>query len=228
MASPPERPLERIGHRGIPAERLENTLPGFVLAVERGANAVELDTHVSSDGIVVVHHDETVRDKPIATHSWSELEAIDLGGGARIPTLDQVLVALAGKATVYVEMKGAHIEEHVVGVVRRHSTAVALHSFDHAAVERARAVAPEIPRGILLDRAVTNPIQVMRRAIERTEARDVWPHWSLASADLVRAASDLGSRVIVWTVNSADKARHMRSLGVEGVCTDDVRILANL
>ena len=228
MASPPERRLERIGHRGIPAEILENTLPGFVLAVERGANAVELDTHLSADGIVVVHHDETVLGKPIAALAWSELEAMDLGRGARIPTLDQVLVALAGRATVYVELKGANIEAHVVGVVRRHSTAVALHSFDHAAVERARELAPDIPRGILLDRATTNPIHAMRRAIERTDARDVWPHWSLASADLVRAASDLGSRVIVWTVNSADSARHMRSLGVEGICTDDVRLLANL
>lgn len=206
----------------------ENTLPGFVLAVEHGANAVELDTHVSADGVVVVHHDESIHGKPIAAHSWSELEALDLGGGARIPTLDQVLVALAGKATVYVEMKGVNVEEHAIGVVRRHSTAVALHSFDHAAVERARRVAPEIPRGILLERGVTNPIQAMRRAIERTEARDVWPHWSLASADLVQAAADLGSRVIVWTVNSQDSARHMQSLGVEGVCTDDVRILANL
>ena len=139
-----------------------------------------------------------------------------------------MLVALAGKATVYVEMKGANVEEHVVAVVRRHSTPVALHSFDHAAVERARVVAPDIPRGILLDRAISNPIQTMRRAIERTAARDVWPHWSLASSDLVRAATDLGSRVIVWTVNSADSARHMQSLGVAGVCTDDVRILANL
>lgn len=228
MVSAPEKPLERIGHRGIPAERLENTLAGFVLAVEHGANAVELDTHVSADGVVVVHHDETVRGKAIATHAWSDLEALDLGGGARVPTLDQVLAGLAGKATVYVEMKGASIEEHVVGVVRRHSTAVALHSFDHAAVQRARAIAPDIPRGILLDRGITNPIQTMRRAIERTGARDVWPHWSLASADLVRAASDLGSRVIVWTVNSRDSARHLQALGVDGVCTDDVRILANL
>ena len=227
MASPPERPLERIGHRGIPAERLENTLPGFVLAVERGASAVELDTHVTSDGVVVVHHDETVQGMPIASRPWSRLEALDLGG-ERIPTLDQVLAALAGKATVYVELKGANIEAQVVAAVRRHTTAVALHSFDHAAVERARELAPDIPRGILLDRGVTNPIQAMRRAVERTAARDVWPHWSLASADLVRAASDLAARVIVWTVNSTASARHMQSLGVAGVCTDDVRLLANL
>ena len=228
MPSSPERALERIGHRGIPVERLENTLAGFVLAVELGANAVELDTHVSADGVVVVHHDETVRGEAIADLTWTELSALDLGDGVRMPTLDEVLDALAGRATVYIELKGAGIEDRVIATVRKHSATVALHSFDHAAVERASRAAPDIPRGILLDRAVSNPIQAMRRAVERTGARDVWPHWSLVSADLVRAADDLGARVIVWTVNTAEKAKHMRSMGVSGICSDDIRILANL
>src|SRR5688500_6706487 len=116
MPSPSERPLERIGHRGIPVQQRENTLAGFLLAVELGAHAVELDTHLSADGTVVVHHDESVRGKPIAGLSWKELEEIDLGDGARIPTLDQVLVALAGRATVYVELKGAAVEAAAVAV----------------------------------------------------------------------------------------------------------------
>jgi glycerophosphoryl diester phosphodiesterase len=228
MPSLPDRRLERIGHRGIPVERKENTLAGFLLAVELGADAVELDTHLSADGVVVVHHDETVAGRPIAALSWKELSAIDLGGGVTLPTLDQVLAALAGRATVYVELKGASIEHGVVSTVRRHSTAVALHSFDHSAIERVQKSAPDIPRGILLDRAVTNPIQAMRRAVQLTGARDVWPHWSLVSADLQRAADELGCRVIVWTVNTLERARHLRSLGVTGICSDDVRILANL
>lgn len=228
MASPPQQQLERIGHRGIPAERLENTLAGFVLAVELGAHAVELDTHASADGVIVVHHDETIASEAIADLTWNEITTIDLGGGVRMPSLDEVLAALSGRATVYVELKGAGIEERVIATVRKHSTTVALHSFDHAAVERASRAAPDIPRGVLLDRAVTNPIQAMRKAVERTGARDVWPHWSLVSADLVRAAGDLGTRVIVWTVNTAEKAKHLRSMGVTGICSDDVRILANL
>ena len=228
MTSASERRVERIGHRGIPAQTRENTLEGFVLAFELGADAVELDTHVSSDGTVVVHHDETVAGKPIAKMTWEELESVDLGAGTRLPTLDEVLVAAANRATVYVELKGAGIEEHVVRAVRRHSTAVALHSFDHSAVERVGTIAPDIPRGVLLGGGVTNPVQAMRRAVDRTGARDVWPHWSLVSAELVKAADDLGTRVIVWTVNSADRALHLKSLGVAGVCTDDVRILANL
>ena len=228
MQSTPDRRVERIGHRGIPAQRLENTLAGFVLAVELGADAVELDTHVSADGVVVVHHDETVAGRTIAVTPWTELSTIDLGGGERMPTLDEVLVALQGRATVYVELKGVSIEDQVVAAVRKHSASVALHSFDHAAIERVQTSAPDIPRGILLDRAVTNPIQAMRRAVERTGARDVWPHWSLVSSDLVKAAGELGCRTIVWTVNTAERAKHLQSLGVTGICGDDVRLLVNL
>lgn len=209
-------------------ERLENSLAGFLLAVELGAHAVELDTHVSADGVVVVHHDETVRGEAIADLTWTELSTFDLGDGLRMPTLAEVLAALEGRAAVYVEIKGTGIEEAVVATVRKHSTTVAVHSFDHAAIERVSRSAPDIPRGVLLDRAVSNPIQAMRRAVERTGARDVWPHWSLASADFVRSANDLGARVIVWTVNTAERAKHLRSIGVTGICSDDVRILVNL
>lgn len=228
MASASERGIERIGHRGIPVERLENTLAGFTLAVELGANAVELDTHVSADGTVVVHHDPTVAGRAITEMSWREISAIDLGDRARIPTLGEVLTSVAGRATVYVELKGADIEQQVIALIRQHSTAVALHSFDHTIIERASRLAPEIPRGVLLDGGVTNPIQAMRRAVERTSARDVWPHWSLVNSDLVRAAEEMEARVIAWTVNSVDRARHLKALGVAGLCTDDVRILANL
>jgi glycerophosphoryl diester phosphodiesterase len=228
MANTSERRFERIGHRGIPALTRENTLEGFTLALDSGADAVELDTHVSADGVVVVHHDETVGGSPIAAMKWQDLESVDLGGNSRLPTLDQVLQAAAGRATVYVELKGVGIEQQVIGVVRKHQTAVALHSFDHSAIERAARAAPEIPRGILLENGVTNPIQAMRRAVDRTSARDVWPHWSLVGSDFMRAADDLAVRVVVWTVNTADRARHLASLGVAGVCTDDVRLLTNL
>ncbi|HET9425615.1 MAG TPA: glycerophosphodiester phosphodiesterase, partial [Gemmatimonadaceae bacterium] len=51
------RNVERIGHRGAPRRYLENTLPAFTEAVRLGADAVELDVHVTADGQVVVHHD---------------------------------------------------------------------------------------------------------------------------------------------------------------------------
>lgn len=208
----------------------ENTLPGFLLALERGADAVELDTHVTSDGIVVVHHDDTVRGRPIAVTPWPALRELAVGRDARgrIPSLAEVLDGIADDATVYVELKGQNIEAAVIEVVRRHAGPYALHSFDHEAVERVAIAAPDVPRGVLLDRGTKEPGVALRRVAERIQPRDVWPHWSLIDPAFVAAAHSLDTRVVAWTVNSAESARRLAQMGVDAICTDDVGLLANI
>lgn len=227
MTNAPGR-LERVAHRGSPRERRENTLPGFLLALEHGADAIELDVHRTANGVVVVHHDPRVHGRPIDESPWEALRGLDLGSGAAIPTLAAVLDAIRDRAVVYVELKGEAIEQAVIAVLREHGQRFAVHSFDHPAIERAALLAPDIPRGILLDENVADAAQVMREAVQRTRARDVWPHWTLVDEALMDAAMELRVRMIPWTVNSPDEARRLAVLGVHGVCTDDVRMLANL
>jgi glycerophosphoryl diester phosphodiesterase len=101
--------FERVAHRGSPKERTENTLPGFLLAIDHGADAVELDVHATKDGEVVVHHDEAVQRMVIAQSAWRDLSRIDLGDGDRIPRLRDVLEAIGDRAAVYIELKGRGI-----------------------------------------------------------------------------------------------------------------------
>jgi glycerophosphoryl diester phosphodiesterase len=68
----------------------------------------------------------------------------------------------------------------------------------------------------------------MRDAVRGTGARDVWPHWSLATDEFIRAAHDMSARVIAWTVNEVTVAQALAASGIDGLCTDDVRVLANL
>lgn len=219
---------ERIAHRGSPRERTENTLPGFLLALEHGADAVELDVHATSDGEVVVHHDFQAGGIAIASTPWSALEPLSLPGGARIPRLRDVLQAIGDRATVYVELKGLAIESAVIAVVREHGRRYALHSFDHAAIARCATAAPDIARGILIDGREPRPLEVMRSAVAASRPRDVWPHFSLVDPHFMEAAGSFGLRVIPWTVNARDVAARLVRLGVAGICTDDVRLLANL
>jgi len=227
MTKAPAR-FERVGHRGAPKERTENTLPGFLLALERDADAVELDVHVTLDGEVVVHHDPTVNRKPIAQTPWRDLSQIDLGGGDRIPRLRDVLEAIGTRASVYIELKGLAVEDQVISVAKTFGHTYALHSFDHDAIRRVAQKAPDIARGILLDRGTLRPTDALRQAVERSRPRDVWPHWSLVNEQFVRVAHELKTRVIVWTVNSPGTAEILVSLGADALCTDDLQILANL
>jgi glycerophosphoryl diester phosphodiesterase len=220
---------EWIGHRGAPREFFENTLPSFERALQRGADAVELDVHATSDGVVIVHHDPVAIDRStasaggvhIARVPWQQLRQIDLGAGARIPTLADVLQLVARKARVYVEIKGRHIEPLVIDVIDRSGADCAIHAFDHDAIARVSELAPHIPRGILFEDRIVDVSHVM----QRTSARDVWPEWRLIDRALVTQVHAAGARVIAWTVNSALDATRLTELGVDGICSDDLRSL---
>jgi len=221
-----------IGHRGAPRERHENTLPSFLRALELQADGIELDVHCTLDRVVVVHHDEIPRATPpsgrlagrrIDALTFDELQGFSVRGLALISTLAEALAVIRGRAEVFVELRGAAIEREVVSVIRAsiapHRCAV--HSFDHAQVARARALAPEIRGGILFDRPVSDPIAAMRAS----SALDVWPSREHVPEMLVREVHEAGGRVIPWTVNDGAQAVALAALGVDGLCTDFLPVL---
>jgi len=220
--------MEKIGHRGAKKELPENTVAAFKRAFERGADAIELDVHATRDGVVVVHHDPTLgsgfgglRGQAIADLEWRALAAAAESLSTRIPMLSEVFAVVPPGGTVYVEIKGAGIESRVAEALSETRVRCAVHSFDHAAIERMRELAPSIPRGILIERRDED----IDAAIQRTRARDVWPAWKLVDRELIERVHGAGARMIAWTVNDAAVARRFAADGIDGVCTDDVRIL---
>lgn len=218
-------PPELIGHRGSPRRARENTLAGFRLALEAGATAVELDVHATADGTVVVHHDPVLGAGagPLAGQAIAALDAGTLlaqpldATGALVPTLDDVLLLCAGRATVYVEAKARDIEPAILAALGRHpGTAAAIHAFDHRVALRVAERAPSVPTGILLDSYLVDPAHALRTA----GARDFWPHRLMVDEALVRAVHGAGGRVIVWTVNDPGEAMALAAMGVDGLCTD--------
>jgi len=224
--------VEWIAHRGANTEFAENTLAAFTRAFERGADAIELDVHATRDGEVVVHHDPVARaprggdaTSPRAlTIEESTLADLRMLWKAppelQIPTLSAVLAIVPRDKRAYVEIKGLRIESAVADVLARSSVLTVVHSFEQRAIGRMRALAPDVPRGVLLSRRVPDIGGLMREAA----ARDVWPDAVIADGALVDAVHHAGGRVIVWTVNHPAEARRLIKLGVDGICTDDVRL----
>ena len=222
--------IERIAHRGARTELPKNTRAAFGRAFERGADAIELDVHATRDGVVVVHHDPDLGlpvsepQQRIAEMTWQDVDATRFVTGVSVPTLAEVLAMAPPSATVYVEVKGSGIEFLVAEVICRASARSAVHSFDHDAVVTFKRIAPDVPRGLLFE----GNVEKLEADFRRAGARDVWPHYSLIDASLVRRVHALGGRVIAWTVNDVETARRLAALGVDGICTDDVRILKSV
>lgn len=106
-----ERP---IAHRGLhTAEYPENSIPAYKLAIEKNYN-IEIDVHLTSDGYIVVFHDDTLKrvcgvDKKVKDCTLKELKSMKLlGTEYTIPTLDEFLELVHGKVGILCEIKGVN------------------------------------------------------------------------------------------------------------------------
>jgi glycerophosphoryl diester phosphodiesterase len=206
----------------MPRAARENTLPSFQLALDAGADGIELDVHCTADGVVVVHHDPTLRaGLAIASLTLAELRQHEAAPGIPIPTLAELCELVQGRAILFVEIKGARIEREVLAALEGYDGAAAIHSFDHALIARVARLEPTRRLGILYEES---PVD-LARAMATAGALDVWPHWPLASPTLIDVVHEAGGRVISWTVNDPSIAQRLAALGVDGLCGDDVRLL---
>jgi glycerophosphoryl diester phosphodiesterase len=208
----------------MPRLARENTLPSFALALDAGADGLELDVHATRDGVVVIHHDPILRDgSAITALTFSELrDEHEAAPGVPVPTLGELCDLVQDRAELCVEIKGAGIEQLVLDALSDYAGPVAIHSFDHALIQRLRALSSDVRLGILFEDSVTEVLSQM----QMTGASDVWPHWRLVSPELVAAVHAMGGRVIPWTVNDATLAQTLAGVGVDALCGDDVRLFA--
>ncbi|HUY28390.1 MAG TPA: glycerophosphodiester phosphodiesterase family protein [Candidatus Binataceae bacterium] len=212
-----------IGHRGASKAFPENTLAAFRAACEAGADLCELDVQLSRDGAVVVIHDATVDRTTngrgaVADLTLAELQRLDAGRGERIPTLEEVFAATAGRCGLDVELKIAGLEPQVAAIMRKWNAAETsmVSSFDWRALEAMRTAAPEIRLGVLAEK---NPARMLEAA-ERMHAYAVNPRFDLASREFCADAHARGFKVLVWTVDAPEAMGILIAAGVDGVVTN--------
>lgn len=239
-----------IGHRGASAEAPENTLESFALAIAQGADALEMDVHLSADGVPVVIHDPDLRrttDRAglVARLTVAELQAADAGArwspdggrtfpwrgrGVRVPTLDEVVRACAG-VPLLVELKTVAAQEAVHRVLAGHDAyaqVVPASAIDDAlALFRQRSIAysasqREIARLYFGAAAGLAPEAAAYRVLSVPLSYHGLP---VPTRWFVRAAHRLDAAVHVWTVDDAAVARRLWARGVTGIVTNAPRVL---
>lgn len=211
------------GHRGAPAEYPENTLAGFRRAKELGIYGIELDVHLSKDGVAVVCHDETLdrttsASGPIAEFTVEELRNIDAGNGEYVPTLREVLELVGDSLHVDIEVKanaaGVAVLEEVSKVP---GLRWLVSSFDWDVLRYVRGVDPEASLWVLTPGASEDAIAAYREL--KADALAIWQKG--VDADIARHLGEQGIPWWPWTVNDPRQARELVDLGAIGICTDN-------
>ena len=233
-----------VAHRGAAAVAPENTMEAYRRAVEMGADAIELDVHLTADGKLAVIHDETVDRTTdltgsVASMTMKQIRTADAGygfegppgsfpfrgKGLTVPTLAEVLKWLPDGVGLVVEVKAraaiAPTVEALSASRVRAAGAATLISFDEATIDEAHALDPGLPTGYLL--VPSQPIEAaLIYAVEHGHAA-VHP-WEgdlgLDPGPILAQAQAYGRLMGCYVLNEPARMQHLAAYGLWGFVTD--------
>ena len=226
-----------IAHRGASAYRPENTHAAYALAVEQGADMIEVDLHSTRDGAVVIAHDAELARLggagEIVVADVRTVRALDAGGGERIPVLEEMLDAFGATIPFNLELKrstgGAYpgMAEQAWRAAdgRGLGDRTLFSSFYDPDLAELRQCAPDARIALLLSRRFPGGALKRARALG---AEALNPSLVLVDAELVRSAHGEGLAIYVYTVDEPDDMRRMFDLEVDGLFTNRPDVMRDL
>ncbi len=242
--APSSNNLSRVvAHRGASADAPENTLSALNLAIEYGANCVEVDAMISKDGVAFLHHDDGLERCTngrgyVCAASASELDALDASGkhtqfaGEPLPRLSAALDLLIEKKTgLNLEIKPTPgLEQATAAAVVAELEAtwpselpLIISSFSKDALEVAQALLPNAQRA-LITCAVPPDWENTLKALDCTNFHMAAELLNETDAKAIKAA---GYGLYCYTVNEVSQAHRLLDMGVDGVFTDKPKLLLN-
>jgi glycerophosphoryl diester phosphodiesterase len=237
------RQFLRVAHRGASGYAPENTMEAFSLAIDQGADVIELDVHLTRDDEVVVLHDARVDRTTngrgdVAALTAAEVASLDAGSwfgepwrSARIPTLREVLTRFAGQAWIDIELKAGitmgfaedpavtiPLARRVLEVVEQAGTLerVVISGFAATALTWLRTTRP----GMATQWAVVSTDITADAAFAARGGFDVIsPQAYAASERNVTLAHEAGLAVHIYAGDSEETMARLITLGVDAVKT---------
>ena len=213
-----------VGHRGAMAYAPENTLESFREAHRRGATWVEIDVKLTSDGVPIVMHDDSLKRTTGVDRLAAETPAAELP--ATVPTFEQAIACFGelglGCNVEIKPCKGREAETARVAVATLRRLWPArlptplLSSFKDASLAAAREAAPEFARALLIDELSDD----WRGRALAVEAVGINTNGKRLTAPRAVEIKQAGYLLSTYTINDPDVARVLVAMGTDCVITD--------
>jgi glycerophosphoryl diester phosphodiesterase len=239
--------MRLVGHKGADSIAPGNTVESFAAAVEAGADTIELDVLWLEDGSPKLPAER--RSPLVIAHDWLD------AGGREILTLDEALEAFTRPPLVSVELdcdlKLPGREDELAAALRRHGLIerAMVSTMSRTSLARLRDLEPSLRRGWTYPKikrdwgaiwwakpGVWTAVAVMRARLPRLATRELprlgvdsmWVFHPLITRRLALATRAAGIELIAWTVDDLARMRRLVALGVDGICSNDPRLFAQL
>lgn len=226
-----------FGHRGASAMAPENTLEAFALAIEQGADGVELDVQMTKDGNLVVAHDEVINrvsngTGAIRDYTLKQLKQFSFNcthpeyKDAVIPTLKEVLELIKpSELLVNIELKTGifwydNIEKETAKLVKAMDMEerVIYSSFNHYSVQKMRQLCPKSETAYLYSDVMLH----VEEYAKKTGVQGLHPAlYHVKMSDFLEQYKKSGLAVRVWTVDKEDDIQFLIENGVDAIITND-------
>ena len=240
-----------FGHRGACARAPENTIESFRLACQHGASYLEMDVHLTADGVPVIIHDNSVsrttgRRGRVENMSLAEFQRLDAGykftmdygrtfpyrgKGLTMPTLDEVLTKFPDVGlTLELKKTRSGVEQVVATCLRRRGAEqrVIVASHHHDLLQRFRGVAPDVATSFskdevrdFLGRLRGGGLAGYRPPGTAFQVPEYKGLRRVVSKPVIDAVHELDVEVHVWIVNEPIHITRLLEWGVDGIMTDD-------
>ena len=225
----------KIGHRGAPQEFPANTMKSFQRAIELGCDMVECDIRISCDGILVLAHDEVVKDVAgnileITASPFNALSCLDLGAGEGVPALQELVDWAVNRCSVMADMKceGGGLERKVVEALSKlPSSQKIVPGAEKRSRDVFRKYDPDIPLSLSLnsfdmDEAEFNVI------LDNLDTKAVTWHHSLLTELRVKELRLRNIKVYAWTVDDISVMIQLQQFGVDGIISNRPELFGRL
>ena len=233
-----------VAHRGASHIAPENTLAAFRLAWELDADLIEGDFYLTSDGVIVAHHDDTTKrtanvDRLVQEQTLQELTSLEVGSwkdpkwaGQKIPTLNQVFETVPPRGKVLIEIKSdTRIVEPLIDVLRDSPLVgeqMIIICFDAQVIAHIKQRLPAIGAFWLCDfqeRGIGRWEPTVDQIIETAkrigaDGVDLNANLNVIDAKFIAKIRQAGLEIHVWTVNDPVTAKRLMKLGVDSITTD--------
>lgn len=221
--------IRGVAHRGYPAKYPENTMASFKAAVHLNFTHIELDVHLSKDGVPVVMHDHTIDrmtngQGEIRSFTLAELRKFKVNYMENIPTLEEVLLFVRNRVTVSIEMKDTKLypnfEERVLSVIEKTNMMeqVYIISFHQQSLKRLRKLSDKIELGLLVNKLKRSHF----RLVEKLHANYIAVNHKGVKESYIKKCQAIGVQLVVWTVNTNEHMNYFQQFPSVLVTTDNL------